>query len=224
MTKVTVKCALCGKAFQRSESQIRENNFCCREHFYKWNSQRMTEYNRTDNPMNKPGGVMGVLSGVASSVAPAKERHIPSYSANTRTAELPKPYSADRSKRARSSTTSTATNSTTTPQTLRCSRRSRSIAKYTVSGRRKAGDVNEYFQKSERGSPYGNGLAQGKRWYPSPQPVRCTMPDESKERWSSRRSRSSAFGTRSLASLPPLITPSPCSRAAAKRKQIRSGT
>jgi hypothetical protein len=58
MTKVTVKCALCGKAFQRSESQIRENNFCCREHFYKWNSQRMTEYNRTDNPMNKPGGVM----------------------------------------------------------------------------------------------------------------------------------------------------------------------
>ena len=87
MTKVTVKCALCGKAFQRSESQIRENNFCCREHFYKWNSQRMTEYNRTDNPMNKPGGVMGVLSGVASSVAPAKERRIPSCSANTRTVE-----------------------------------------------------------------------------------------------------------------------------------------
>ena len=58
MTKVTVKCALCGKAFQRSESQVRENYFCCREHFYKWNSQRMIEYNRTDNPMNKPGGVM----------------------------------------------------------------------------------------------------------------------------------------------------------------------
>lgn len=58
MTKATVKCALCGKAFQRSESQIRENNFCCREHFYKWNSQRMTEYNRTDNPINKPGGVL----------------------------------------------------------------------------------------------------------------------------------------------------------------------
>ena len=65
-------------------------------------------------------------------------------------------------KRARSSTTSTATSSTTIPQILRYFRHSRSIARYTVSGRRKAGDENEYFQKSGRRSPYGNGLGTGK--------------------------------------------------------------
>lgn len=58
MTKVAVKCTLCGKAFNRSENQVRENSFCCKEHFYEWNAQRVTDYNRMNNPMNKPGGVL----------------------------------------------------------------------------------------------------------------------------------------------------------------------
>ncbi len=37
---------------------MHEHNFCCREHFYRWNSQRMSEYNKTENPMNQPGGVL----------------------------------------------------------------------------------------------------------------------------------------------------------------------
>ena len=37
---------------------MNEHNFCCREHFYRWSAGRLADYNRTDNPMNKPGGVL----------------------------------------------------------------------------------------------------------------------------------------------------------------------
>ncbi|MDD3767164.1 MAG: hypothetical protein PHF89_08295, partial [Eubacteriales bacterium] len=58
MQMAEVTCRICGKPFLKSESQVRENNFCCKAHFYMWNSQRMTDYNRTANSMNKPGGVL----------------------------------------------------------------------------------------------------------------------------------------------------------------------
>ena len=37
---------------------VHAHNFCCREHFYRWNATRMTAYNRTENRMNKPGDVL----------------------------------------------------------------------------------------------------------------------------------------------------------------------
>lgn len=52
--KVPVKCDLCGVDFEKEANQLREHNFCSRPHFYKWNSLRIAEYNRIDNPMNKP--------------------------------------------------------------------------------------------------------------------------------------------------------------------------
>ena len=58
MQMAEVTCRICGKPFLKPESQVRENNFCCKAHFYMWNSQRMTDYNRTANSMNKPGGVL----------------------------------------------------------------------------------------------------------------------------------------------------------------------
>ena len=58
MKKVVMTCDLCGKRFQKIRAEIHEHNFCCREHFYRWNAKRVSEYNRTENPMNKPGGVL----------------------------------------------------------------------------------------------------------------------------------------------------------------------
>ncbi|NLI93478.1 MAG: HNH endonuclease [Peptococcaceae bacterium] len=58
MPKVEVTCRICGKPFLKPETQVRENNFCCVEHFRQWNSKRMSEYNSSTNPMNQPGGVM----------------------------------------------------------------------------------------------------------------------------------------------------------------------
>ncbi len=58
MEKVSVICSLCGKTFLKAKIELHRRNFCCREHFYMWNSSRMTKYNRTENSMNKPGGVL----------------------------------------------------------------------------------------------------------------------------------------------------------------------
>lgn len=58
MAKVEVTCRICGKSFLKPETQVRENNFCCVEHFRQWNSKRMSEYNSSTNPMNLPGGVL----------------------------------------------------------------------------------------------------------------------------------------------------------------------
>ena len=56
--QVRVRCSLCNKPYQKTETRIHENNFCCREHLRSWNSRRMSEYNRLTNPMNRPGGVL----------------------------------------------------------------------------------------------------------------------------------------------------------------------
>ena len=58
MRKVTVTCVLCGQQFEKPPWEVSENNFCCRKHFYKWNSKRISRYNSTENPMNKPGGIL----------------------------------------------------------------------------------------------------------------------------------------------------------------------
>ena len=55
---VQLTCDLCGKTFHKNKRNVHDHNFCCREHFHRWNSARMTEYNRTENQMNKPGGVL----------------------------------------------------------------------------------------------------------------------------------------------------------------------
>ena len=58
MTQVTVKCDLCGKKFQKTKHEIHTHNFCCFAHFQQWNRKRLAEYNRTENPANKPGGLL----------------------------------------------------------------------------------------------------------------------------------------------------------------------
>lgn len=58
MAQATVKCHLCGRSFQKPVHEVRQHNFCCAAHARKWNAGRMTEYNRTANPLNKPGGVV----------------------------------------------------------------------------------------------------------------------------------------------------------------------
>ena len=58
MAQATVKCHLCGRSFQKSQHEISEHNFCCFAHFQQWNRKRLAEYNRTENPANKPGGLL----------------------------------------------------------------------------------------------------------------------------------------------------------------------
>lgn len=58
MSRSSVHCALCGAAFSRPAAQIRPHNFCCREHARLWNAGRLSAYNRYQNPMNLPGGVL----------------------------------------------------------------------------------------------------------------------------------------------------------------------
>ena len=58
MPKVSAICSLCGKTFTKLKIELHEHNFCCREHFYRWNSERISDYNKSENPMNKPGGVL----------------------------------------------------------------------------------------------------------------------------------------------------------------------
>lgn len=53
-----VICKTCGKPFLKSSSKIRENNFCCNTHANIWKGKWLAAYNRTVNPMNKPGGVL----------------------------------------------------------------------------------------------------------------------------------------------------------------------
>ena len=58
MAQATVKCHLCGRSFQKPQHEISEHNFCCFAHFQQWNRKRLAEYNRTENPANKPGGLL----------------------------------------------------------------------------------------------------------------------------------------------------------------------
>jgi len=57
-SSVKVSCDYCGVMFEKLRCELHEHNFCCREHFYRWNSARISKYNRTVNPMNQLGGVL----------------------------------------------------------------------------------------------------------------------------------------------------------------------
>ena len=58
MEMVEVTCALCGKTFPKQKSRLCEHNFCCAAHAQKWSATRLAEYNRSENPLNQPGGVL----------------------------------------------------------------------------------------------------------------------------------------------------------------------
>lgn len=58
MAQATVKCHLCGRSFQKHQHEISKHNFCCFAHFQQWNRKRLAEYNRTENPANKTGGLL----------------------------------------------------------------------------------------------------------------------------------------------------------------------
>ena len=58
MEMIQATCNLCGKKFTKKRVELNKHNFCCRVHFYHWNAERIADYNRTVNPMNKPGGVL----------------------------------------------------------------------------------------------------------------------------------------------------------------------
>ena len=48
-----VKCDVCGKVFDKADSAVREHNVCSVDHLRKWCSERMSDYNKSKNPMNK---------------------------------------------------------------------------------------------------------------------------------------------------------------------------
>jgi hypothetical protein len=58
MPLVEVRCKICGKPFLKSKPRVRENNFCCTSHANIWKGRWLASYNRTENPMNRPGGVL----------------------------------------------------------------------------------------------------------------------------------------------------------------------
>ena len=51
--KVKVKCDYCKRTFIKDSFRVNKHNFCCREHLNKWNSKKLSEYDRLENPMNK---------------------------------------------------------------------------------------------------------------------------------------------------------------------------
>ena len=53
MKTVIVRCDYCKKEFIKLFIELADHNFCCKEHFFKWNSERMSDYNKEKNPMNK---------------------------------------------------------------------------------------------------------------------------------------------------------------------------
>ena len=58
MAMIQTQCDLCKRTFQKEKAQVREHNFCCFKHSRIWNSKRMSAYNKSENPMNKVGGVL----------------------------------------------------------------------------------------------------------------------------------------------------------------------
>lgn len=58
MELATVTCDLCGRSFEKPARRVRARNFCCAAHARKWNAQRLADYNRRENPLNQPGGVV----------------------------------------------------------------------------------------------------------------------------------------------------------------------
>lgn len=47
-----VNCTFCSVEFNR-KGRPKRHNFCSKKHFYAWNSVRISNYNSTENPINK---------------------------------------------------------------------------------------------------------------------------------------------------------------------------
>ena len=53
---IELKCETCGKTVWRNPSQVRTHTFCSRTCVRPFLSNRLSTMNRTENPMNQPGG------------------------------------------------------------------------------------------------------------------------------------------------------------------------
>lgn len=56
MSKQEISCDACGKRISRYPSQIRPHNFCSRKCAKVFTSNRMSNYNQQENPMNTSSG------------------------------------------------------------------------------------------------------------------------------------------------------------------------
>lgn len=54
--KQEISCEVCGRVFYRYPSQISKHNFCSRKCTKVFTSNRMSDYNRRENPMNTSAG------------------------------------------------------------------------------------------------------------------------------------------------------------------------
>ena len=58
MDPTKLRCNWCGKTFFRDPRRVRDQCFCSLACLHQQNRQKMHDYNRLNNPMNKPGGVL----------------------------------------------------------------------------------------------------------------------------------------------------------------------
>lgn len=92
MELATVTCALCGRSFEKPARRVRARNSCCAAHARKWNAQRLADYNRLENPLNQPGGVVSNRRKRGKPCpAPARARHTASFTAGTSTGRWRRP-------------------------------------------------------------------------------------------------------------------------------------
>lgn len=50
---IIVNCHVCTKEFKHYGKKQFKHYFCCNTCFKEWNSKRLSEYNKTENPVNK---------------------------------------------------------------------------------------------------------------------------------------------------------------------------
>ena len=55
MIDTLIPCDNCGNVFNKPTNKITKVNFCCRDCMDRYNSERFSNYNETDNPMNAKG-------------------------------------------------------------------------------------------------------------------------------------------------------------------------
>ena len=52
MIDTLIPCDNCGNVFNKPTNKITKVNFCCRDCMDRYNSERFSNYNETENPMN----------------------------------------------------------------------------------------------------------------------------------------------------------------------------
>ena len=55
MIDTLIPCDNCGNVFNKPTNKITKVNFCCRDCMDRYNSERFSNYNETENPMNAKG-------------------------------------------------------------------------------------------------------------------------------------------------------------------------